>query len=194
MILNISLAIFAIAGIGILWYRISHKIPELVAIPDEVIVMRLNEDSARVRIFLLHLRTFWREPRYQEAFWRFCEKSLYRAHIVLMRADNGLAVLLRTVRSHAGVAAAIQEAQEEATSAVVIREEISVINLEPKAPMPRRPEDFAPATLPAVRQAAGRREHTVESKIAQLPRKSNVRIREVRPRRKTTSRTAGLQG
>lgn len=163
MILNVFLAILAIAGAGILWHRISHKIPELVAIPDEVIITRLNDDSAQVRIFLLHLRTFWREPRYQEAFWRFCEKMLYRAHIVLMRTDNGLAVLLRRVRNHAGVAAgAIQE--ESARIAQTAREEM--------ASTASRPEAI----------------------LAPSPHKSSVRIREIRPRKKSTPRAGVAQG
>ena len=138
--LNIFLAILAVVGTGILWHRISHKIPELIAIPDEVIVARLNEDSARVRIFLLHFRTFWREPRYQEAFWRFCEKMLYRIHIVLMRVDNGLAVLLRKVRSHAGVAAGI--VKEEPTPALqAVRKQMVAVESRPEAipvPLPRK--------------------------------------------------------
>lgn len=163
MVLNIFLAISAIAGSGILWYRISHKIPELVAIPDEVIVMRLHEDSARVRIFVLHLKTFWREPRYQEAFWRFCAKALYRAHIVLLRADNGLALLLRRVRNHAGSIAESIEPERSAPTAP--------IQAAAAVPMPRSEE------------------------IATVPprRRSSVRVREVRPRRKTTPRTGGLQ-
>ena len=96
-----------------LWRRISEKIPELVAIPDEVIVARLHEDSARVRIFLLHARTFWREPRYREAFWRFCEKTCYRIHIVFLKMDNGLMALAKKARGYAGVAIAEGNGGEE---------------------------------------------------------------------------------
>jgi len=115
MFFNFFLAIFFSGSIGFLWYRISEKIPELIAIPDEVIVARLHEDSARVRIFLLHARTFWREPRYREALWRFCEKIIQRTHILLMRMDNGLMSLLKKVRSYAGIANA--DGMEERVSA-----------------------------------------------------------------------------
>lgn len=163
MILNIFLAILAIAGTGILWHRISHKIPELVAIPDEVIITRLNDDSAQVRIFLLHLRTFWREPRYQKAFWRFCEKMLYRAHIVLMRTDNGLAALLRRIRNHAGVATGTIR-KEPARIVQTAREEM--------ASTASRPETI----------------------LTPSPRKSSIRIREVRPRKKSAPRAGVAQG
>lgn len=164
MLLNIFLAIFAIIGAGILWYRISHKIPELVAMPDEVIIARLNEDSAQVRIFLLHIGTFWREPRYQEAFWRFCEKTLYRAHIVLMRTDNALAMLLRRVRNHAGSIAESIEPEEPSSVAQSVREKIAAIDSRP------------------------------ELEPASSPRKTSIRIREVRPRKKSALRAGVAQG
>ena len=96
---NITLAISFLSSVLILWYRVSEKIPELIAIPDTVIFERLHEDSARIRIFLLHVKTFWREPQYQEAFRGFCEKILSRIHIALMRMDNGVNVLLKNIRS-----------------------------------------------------------------------------------------------
>ena len=99
MLFNITLAISFLSSVLILWYRVSEKIPELIAIPDTVIFERLHEDSARIRIFLLHLKTFWREPQYQEAFRGFCEKILSRIHIALMRMDNGVNVLLKNIRS-----------------------------------------------------------------------------------------------
>lgn len=99
MFFNLFLIILFAGSVGVLWHRISERIPELVAIPDEVIAARLHEDSARVRIFLLHARTFWREPRYRESFWNFCEKICYRAHIVLLRTDNGLMAAAKKIRA-----------------------------------------------------------------------------------------------
>ncbi|MFY9463371.1 MAG: hypothetical protein WAP52_04275 [Candidatus Sungiibacteriota bacterium] len=116
MLFTLFLVILFIGSVGVLWHRISEKIPELVAIPDEVIVARLHEDSARVRIFLLHAKTFWREPRYREPFWRFCEKICYRAHIVLLRMDNGLMALAKKVRGYAGIANAEGNGSEESAS------------------------------------------------------------------------------
>lgn len=104
MVLDILLAISFIGSAGFLWYRISEKIPELVAIPDEVIVSRLREDSARVRVFLLQFRVFVRERRWREPCLRLCEKILHRFHIWLLRLDNTVALLLKKVRGLAGLA------------------------------------------------------------------------------------------
>ena len=102
MIVDIALVIIFIAGIVTLWYRISVKIPELIAIPDEVITARLEEDSAKLRLFLLHLKFYYREKKYEEVFWRMLSKTLYKFHIGLMRLDNGTMGLLKRVRLHAG--------------------------------------------------------------------------------------------
>jgi len=100
---DLLLIIVFIGSAGALWYRVSEKIPELVAIPDEVIVDRLHDDSARVRVFLLNLKHWWREEQYREPLWRFCEKVVYRLHIFLLRADNGMMALLKKVRSLGGL-------------------------------------------------------------------------------------------
>lgn len=68
---DVLLVIVFIGSAGVLWYRLSQKIPELVAVPDEVIVQRLHEDSARVRVFLLNIKHWWREEQYREPWWRF---------------------------------------------------------------------------------------------------------------------------
>jgi hypothetical protein len=97
------LVIAFVGSAGVLWYRISQKIPELVAIPDEVIVERLHEDSARIRVFLLNLKRWWREEQYREPLWKFCEKIIYRLHILMLRADNGIVGLLKKVRVLGGL-------------------------------------------------------------------------------------------
>lgn len=102
MIIDITLAIIFFASIITLWYRISIKIPELIAIPDEVITARLEEDSAKLHLFLLHLKSYYREKKYEEVFWRVWGKTLYKFHIGLMRLDNGTVGLLKRVRAHAG--------------------------------------------------------------------------------------------
>lgn len=103
MMFDIILAILFVGSTGVIWYRISERIPELVAIPDEVIVERLHEDSARIRVFLLNLKLWWREKQYREPLWRFCEKIVYRLHILLLRADNGMVLLLKKVRTFGGI-------------------------------------------------------------------------------------------
>ena len=111
MILNIILAILFVGSSGLLWLRVSERIPELIAIPDEVIIARLHEDSAGVRIFFLHFKTFWREGRYKILFWKFCEKFFYRVHIVLMRLDHRMMTLRHRIRT-AGSDAAGEQADE----------------------------------------------------------------------------------
>jgi len=104
MVFDILLGLIFIAGAFALWYRISQKIPPLAAIPDRVITERLQEDSARLRFFLLHFRTFYREQYYHDIFWRFAAKALYRSHITLMRLDNLFVRLFQKVRVEKGIA------------------------------------------------------------------------------------------
>lgn len=89
--------IFIVSSIT-LWYRVSAKLPELIAIPDQVITARFHEDSARFRLFVLNFKTWYREQHYQEIFWRILAKTLYKMHIFLLRLDNGIAGLLKRVR------------------------------------------------------------------------------------------------
>ncbi|MEK7082342.1 MAG: hypothetical protein AAB915_01540 [Patescibacteria group bacterium] len=98
MVFDFFLAGTFLASAAVLWYRISLKIPELVAVPDTVIVERLHEDSAQVRIFLLHFKKFYREGRHRAWLWRLCEKICHRAHIFLLRADNATVALLQKIR------------------------------------------------------------------------------------------------
>ena len=50
MLFDLILIFISAASSVALWYRMSQKIPELVAIPDEIIVDRLHEDSARIEV------------------------------------------------------------------------------------------------------------------------------------------------
>lgn len=167
MLFNLFLIILLAGSAGVLWRRISEKIPELIAIPDEVIVARLHEDSARVRIFLLHARTFWREPRYREPFWRFCEKICYRVHIIFLRMDNGLMTLAKKARGYAGIASA--EGAENAAFAA--GEEIRAAVFE---------EANAAAEPPQVTLAS----------MDVSPRSAPARVQEVRKRSRKISPSA----
>ena len=102
MLFNFFLTAVFLASAAGLWYIISLKIPELVAVSDSVIVERLHEDSARVRIFLLHFKTFYREGRYRIWFWKFYGKVLYRVHIFLLRWDNTVVRVLQKIRVTGG--------------------------------------------------------------------------------------------
>lgn len=101
MILNIILILLFFSCFFTLWYRVSLKIPELIAIPDQVITERLHEDSARLRFFILHLKIFYREGRHKDFLWKFLGKTLYKIHILVLRVDNGLVVLLKKMRVQA---------------------------------------------------------------------------------------------
>lgn len=103
VIIDIILVIIFIAGIVILWHRLSARIPELIAVPDQVITARLEEDSARVRLFIMHLKVYYREKRYEETFFRILGKAFYRVHIILLRLDNGVVNWLKKIRAKQGV-------------------------------------------------------------------------------------------
>lgn len=100
MILDISLVLIFFASIFTLWYLVSIKIPELVAIPDQVIAERLAEDSAKFQLFILHFKSFFLEKRYKKLLLNFLEKLLYRFHIFILRLDNITVSFLKTVREN----------------------------------------------------------------------------------------------
>lgn len=98
MIIDVILGLIFISSTFALWYSVSEKLPQLIAIPDRVITERFHEDSARLRLFILNIKTWYREQQHQEALWRIYIKILYRLHIFLMRLDNGIVELLKGVR------------------------------------------------------------------------------------------------
>ena len=103
MIIGFSLLAVFLISVFMLWYRISEKIPELIAVPDQVIVERLHEDSAKIRIFMLDAKKWYKEKHYEQTFWNFCGKTLYKFHILLLRTDNGTVAFLKKVRAHGGI-------------------------------------------------------------------------------------------
>lgn len=104
MLLTLLLGGIFVASAFALWYRISEKIPELVAIHDTIITQRLHEDSAKLRLFLLYFKTFYKEEYYLNIFWNFLGKMCYRAHIAVLRIDNGLVGFLKKIRARGGFA------------------------------------------------------------------------------------------
>lgn len=99
MIIDAIFALIFLASIITLWYRVSIRIPELVAIPDMVITERLLQDSAKMRLFLLRLKSLYHERRITETFYRFLAKILYRLHIIILRFDNSLVFYLKKMHS-----------------------------------------------------------------------------------------------
>lgn len=102
MILDVFLLILFLVSAFLLWYRISEKLPELIAIPDEVITARFEEDSAKLRLFLLNIKTWYREKHYEHTFWNLASKILYRVHLFLMRTDNNTVILMKKARENLG--------------------------------------------------------------------------------------------
>lgn len=88
MFLIASLSALFMGSLWAIQNRIARKIPELVAIPDQVITQRFQEDSARLRLFILHFKAFYRERRYRRHLANFVERTLYRFHLLLLRLDN----------------------------------------------------------------------------------------------------------
>lgn len=134
MVFDLALVLVGITSGVLLWHRISQKIPELVAIPDEVIVHRLHEDSARIRVILLGFRRAWREREHHQVLLRYSERALYRAHIFILRADNGMVVLLKKIR-------AVLDTMSETNGAKLAAEREAET---PKIEVPRQ------GTLPAI--------------------------------------------
>lgn len=97
LLLGISCACFFVLS-----RKISLKIPELIAIPDQVITVRLEEDSARLRLLILNIRAFYGDGRIKLFFWEFTEKTFRRLHITLLRVDNLVVGLIERVKSRTG--------------------------------------------------------------------------------------------
>lgn len=102
MIINLVLILLFVMSTALLWYRLSIKIPELIAIPDRVILERLHEDSAKLRLFLLHIKIYYRERQYQKTLAGSSAKFLYRIHVALLRADNSIVRLLKKMKAQSG--------------------------------------------------------------------------------------------
>lgn len=98
MLINVVLFGIFLLSIGLTGYLIFLKIPELVAIPDEVIDKRLHENSARFRVWLLNIRTYFKESRHKEFVANILGKILYRIHIALLKFDNRLVFFIKKVR------------------------------------------------------------------------------------------------
>ena len=99
MIIDITLLFIFLVGAGALWFKITQKIPELIAIPDQVITERLHEDSAQVRLFILHLKIFFKEAKYKDVFLKIVGRALYKFHIVVLRTDNFLVRWLQKIKT-----------------------------------------------------------------------------------------------
>ena len=101
MYIDIILGLVFTASLYILWQRVTRKIPELAAIPDKEVSVLLEENTAKLYRLILHVfhfRIFYRERHYQDKFWNFAVKVIFRVHILLLRLDNGLMGILKRIR------------------------------------------------------------------------------------------------
>ena len=114
MIIDIALLLVLVAGVAALIFFVSRKIPQLVAISDEVIRERLAEDSARFRFIAVNLRELYRQRGYLLLFLQYFGKILHRVHILFLKIDNMVVLMLRRVREKNSV---IVETMEEEAAA-----------------------------------------------------------------------------
>lgn len=98
MLIDITLIFLFVAATATVWYFVSLKIPELVAIPDEVINERLAEDSARFRLITVNIKGFYRQRGYLLLLLQFLVKILHKLHIVFLKIDNRVVSLLKRIR------------------------------------------------------------------------------------------------
>ncbi|KKW18536.1 MAG: hypothetical protein A2131_00630 [Candidatus Sungbacteria bacterium GWC2_49_10] len=79
--------LFLASGV-FLWRFLRERIPQALAIPDEIILERFREDAKKNRLWTLPLKVLYEEVH----FWKFLRlywaRILYRIHIRLLRLDN----------------------------------------------------------------------------------------------------------
>ena len=98
MIFDLTFFLIFCASVVALWYWLSQKVPELVAISDALIQQQLQEESAKLHLVILNFRTFWKERHFRDILLQFAAKLLYKTHIGLLRIDNRLVSLLQKMR------------------------------------------------------------------------------------------------
>ncbi len=90
----------------VLWYRVSQRLPELIAIPEDAIRGRLAEGDTAVIRLIMRVRALWDERYLQVLARSLGAKGLQKIHIVLMRLDNGVVGIMRKIRLENGLAQA----------------------------------------------------------------------------------------
>ena len=102
MYINIFLALAFVVSIYMLRRRISEKIPDLELIPDQDISVLLEENTAKLQRFFLHLshfRSFYRERHYHERLRSLVTKALLKMHTALLHVDTGIMRLMKRMRA-----------------------------------------------------------------------------------------------
>ena len=122
MYIDIFLALAFCISIYVLWRRISEKIPELTLIPDQDLSVLVEENTAKLQLFFLHLfhfRSFYRERHYHGKVRLIAAKLLYKIHIAILRFDNGIIRMIKRMRS--GSEATVPQSDERADLATAVR-------------------------------------------------------------------------
>ena len=102
MYIDIILAVIFAVSIYVLLRRMAKKVPDLALIPDQDLSVLLEENTAKLQRFFLHMfhfRSFYRERHYHERFWSIMTKFLFKVHILFLRADNGIMRLMKRMRA-----------------------------------------------------------------------------------------------
>ena len=86
------------ASIIFLWRRISVKARQLMAVPEDLIADLIHREANKFHLFLLHFKSFYKEPFFKDFLRNSASKVFYRIHILLMKMDNGVVNVLRKVR------------------------------------------------------------------------------------------------
>src|SRR3989344_3474945 len=102
MLFDILLGLIFLGSLFSAWVIIGKKIPALLMVPENVILAHLEEDSSRIRRFLLEFKSFFREKRYEIHLWRLAAKILIRVRFVILKTDNLTASLLRQIKIKLG--------------------------------------------------------------------------------------------
>ena len=170
MVLDIILGLAFLGSLFVLWYRVSQKIPELVLVPDTIIAERLKEDSAKVRFFILHIKTFYKEQHYKTLFFNFLGKTLHKSHIGLMKIDNLIVGYHKKVKANGKE---IEKAEKEEAVAVSVQM--------------LQPAEIITTVVPAVSEIQS------EIQLVEMPHASakiGRMVEEVRPASPKKKRTA----
>lgn len=102
MFLNILLSFVLFGSLLGVWIVVGRRIPALLMVPENLILAHLEEDSSRIRRFLLEFKSFFRERRYEIYLLRFAAKILIRIRFAILKTDNFTASLLRQIKIKLG--------------------------------------------------------------------------------------------
>ena len=98
MFINIILLVIFLGSLFAVWYKISQRIPRLIAVSDEAIASYLKEESSKLHFFAVEIKSFYKDKRYKEWLRDVWAKLLYRFHILLLRVDNKITTVLKDLR------------------------------------------------------------------------------------------------